>query len=167
MKKLIFLLLSNLAFAQINIDNVCKLTLQESNAFSAEIIKNASKPYKFFKTVEMLNAIDYIYIPEDVAEADANKYGYDKYSPIDISFQPYMYGQNKDLQIPGEKRYRFQQVDGQFLNLFNFWKKYYRPDITLDNYKEFDKKEFRKGGMLMKFVDNGDGDWYITTFYCN
>lgn len=167
MKKLIFLLLSNLAFCQINIDNVCKLTLQESKDFSAEIIKNANKPYKFFKTVETLNAIDYIYIPEEISESDANKYGYDRYNPIDILFQPYMEGQNKDLQITGEKRFRFQQVDGQFLNLFNFWKKYYKPDVTLENYKEIDKKEFKKGGMLMKFVDNGDGDWYITTFYCN
>ena len=169
MKKLlfIFLFISGLANAQINLDNVCKFTEIEAKQFADEIAKNANAQYRLYKLYETSTKTNYIYIPSNVSDEDAQNNGYDHYNPIEISYHIIMEGQNKDLNIEGIKKYKLERAYGQFLNLFHFWKKNYVPEISTENYKDYKMKEVHRGKLFMKFIDDGDGDWFITPFYCS
>lgn len=167
MKTLILLLFSALSFAQINLDNVCKFTENEAKQYADDIANNASTQYRLYKIDQTINNATYIYIPSNVSADDVQKYGYDHYNPIEVSYHVIMEGQNKDLNIDGVKKYRLERAYGQFLNLFQFWKKNYVPEISTENRKDYRMKEVHRGSLFMKFIDDGDGYWFIMPFYCS
>lgn len=45
-----------------------------------------------------------------------------------VTFRVKYIGENKDLEIKGIPEYRFERVEGKFLNLYPFWKKYINPN---------------------------------------
>lgn len=167
-KLLLFLLFPLLSFAQINIDGVCSYTKKEAKAYGDEIISLAPQKFRFYKIVQQRESEIFVYVPVNLTDEQigAGPQDYTSYETIEIIFSIYMDGKNEDLKIDGVKTYRLERAHGQFLNLFPFWQKYYVPDATSQNYKEYQKKEFRKGRLFMKFVDNDEGNWYITPFYC-
>lgn len=167
-KLLLFLLLPLLSIAQINIDRVCNYTKDEAKAYGDEIISLSTVKFRFYKIVQQRESEIFVYVPSHLTDAEigTGSQDYMNYETIEVVYSIYMDGKNEDLKSDGFKTYRLERAHGQFLNLFPFWQKYYVPDATAQNYKEYQKKEFRKGRLFMKFVDNDEGNWYITPFYC-
>ena len=51
---------------------------------------------------------------------------------FNVIFKIYYTDENKALEIPGVKTYKFYQVSGSYLDLFPTWKKVFRPDADLE-----------------------------------
>ncbi|WP_312078386.1 hypothetical protein [Chryseobacterium sp.] len=173
MKKLLlfFVLLSTFCFGQIESIQVCNMTETQAKAYSDELSNMAKDNFRFYgieKGYE--NTLYFMYVPTnisaDVIEREKPSITGNSYEKIEIVFESFMAGKNDDLRIAGEKRYRMQRAHGQFLNILPFWKKYYNTDTTVENYKDYAMREFRKDNLLMKLQDADDGFWYIQTFYC-
>lgn len=168
MKKLIFLILLIPIFyySQININKVCSFNENEAKDFANEIIKFSEDKFRFYKKINDENSETFIYVPIDISNDEINKQGYGFYNKIEVSFEIYYKNSNVDLNQKGVKTYRLKMAYGKFLNLFNFWKTYYSSSITKDNYKDYKLLEYRKDNLLIKFIDNDNGEWYITSFWC-
>ncbi len=167
-KLLLFLLLPFLSLAQININKVCDFTQEEAKSYVDEIVSLAKEPFRFYKIAKGIKSEVFIYVPSNISDATigTGPHDYMNYETIEVVYRVHMEGKNDNLKIPGVKRYLMERAYGKFLNLFPFWQKYYVLDATIENYKEDQKREFKKGQMLMKFSDNNKGYWLITTFYC-
>lgn len=167
-KLLLFILLPFLGFAQINIDKVCSFTQEEARNYADEIVSLSKEKFRFYKTDQGRESETFVYVPANLTDTEIGKgpQDYMDHQTIEVVYSIYMAGKNDDLKIPGVKTYRLERSHGQFLNLFPFWQKYYVPEATAENYKDYRMREMRKGRMLMKFIDNDGGNWFITPFYC-
>jgi diacylglycerol kinase family enzyme len=109
------------------ISKLKSLTQEQANAFANEITTNAKTQWKFNQAKENTTGNYYV-----VSYGSGEK-------TFDIVFNVYYEGQNKALEIPGVKTYKFYEVWGSYLDLFPTWKKVFRHDVdlekTIDDYK--------------------------------
>lgn len=54
----------------------------------------------------------------------------------EINFEVFYEGQDKTLEIEGEKKYRFYQARLKFLDMFPVWKKYFDASATITGVRE-------------------------------
>ncbi|QFG53654.1 hypothetical protein [Chryseobacterium sp.] len=166
-KLLLFLLFPFLAFTQINIDKTCALSQNEARKYADEVVALSKDKFRFFTIENRQDTDHYIYVPAQVTDADIGTgHNYMNFETVEVVYKTFMDGKNADLKIPGVKTYRMERVHGQFLNIFPFWQKYYVPEATTENYKDYQMRELRKGQMLVKFVNLDEGYWYIDNVFC-
>lgn len=170
MKKitLLFTLFSIFAFSQIDVNKVCAFNENEAKFYASEIATLSKKELRLYKTFKKDKTESFIYIPKNITDEQIkNKtVNLDDLDTIEVNFDIFMKNQNLDLNQNGQKTYKLNFVYGHFLNLFKFWQKYYSPNITLENYKDFKNLEYRKENFLIKFIENEDGFWFIRPIWC-
>ncbi len=84
----------------------------------------------------------------------------------EIDFEVFYEGQNKTLEIEGEKKYRFYQARLKFLDMFPVWKKYFDDSATVVGVLEDHKNTAKanKGYWLYGFEATGKAPfWQIRT----
>lgn len=165
---LFFLLLPILSLAQFDINKVCSFNENEARSYADKIAELSKDKFRYYGLIKEKNGEQFTYVPKGVTNEQIKnaENGYESFENIEVIFTTYMNGANADLRIEGTKTYKFERAHGHFLNLFTFWKTYYAPNITTDNYNDYLNKEYRKDNLLMKFIDFGEGYWYITAFSC-
>jgi hypothetical protein len=80
-------------------------------------------------------------------------------SCLTVTFVVYHDGENRDLEIPGVKTYKFYEVYGKYLDLFPTWKQVFRPDADLEKtIDDYDSQELisRPKGIKFKFRKEQD-----------
>lgn len=163
------MLLSSFCFGQINIQKMCSYNYDEAKQFADSLALSANHSFEFFKLKVNDRSIKFYYCPSEISDKEIEKKinNLEPLETITVLFEIYQKGENKDLEIEGKKTYRFVSAEGKFLNLFPFWKKHFVPQANEQNYKDYQMREYKKEGMLVKFDDIDDnGYWYIHQFYC-
>lgn len=124
MKKLftivVTILICSFVEAQFKPQDLRELTQEQANEFSREVATNAKTQWTFVGAQE--NAKSNYYIVNYAAGEKTLK----------VIYNIYFSGENKALEIPGVKTYKFYQVSGSYLDLFPTWKKVFRPDADLE-----------------------------------
>ena len=168
MKKLLFfLLLPFVAAAQFNADKLCDFTIDGARTYADEIVSLSKDKFRFYKIEDDRESVKFIYVPSSLSDKNlTGPHDYMDYETVEVLYDVYMAGKNDDLKNPGVKTYRLSRAHGQFLNIFPFWQKYYVPEATIENYKDYRMRELKKGQMLIKFQDLENGNWYIDNIFC-
>jgi len=86
----------------------------------------------------------------------------------EIDFEVFYEGQDKTLEIAGEKKYRFHQARLKFLDMFPVWKKQFDNDATIVGVREENKNDAKgnNGYWLYKFEATGkEPFWQVRIFY--
>jgi len=132
MKTFALLLLMSLSFVGYSQDYASFICRNESEVrrLSDNIALNAKRHFKF-DTVKIshLDARKYIVSYSDIEDTVSN-------SKLNVVFEIYMKGANKDLEIIGTPEYCFSSVRGKYLDIFPFWKKFINPKADLQNVSE-------------------------------
>lgn len=157
MKKLLLLtvlLISSFIQAQFKPEQLKSLTQVQANAFANEIATNAKTQWEFVQAKENTNGDYYV-----ASYSSGEK-------TFKIVFNVYYEGQNKALEIPGTKTYRFHEVWGTYLDLFPTWKKVFRPDAELEKtVEDFKSQELINRPANINFKLKGsDDEWHITNW---
>ncbi len=83
-----------------------------------------------------------------------------------VDFNLYFEGENKDLEIKGNKKYRFKEVKGKYLDLFPAWQNIFRPDVNFEKtVSDYDSQELiqRTIGIMYKLKKQGD-NWTLANY---
>jgi len=86
----------------------------------------------------------------------------------EIDFEVFYEGQDKTLEIEGEKKYRFYQARLKFLDMFPVWKKYFDNTATITGVREEFKYTAKgnDGYWNYKFKSTAkEPYWLISKFY--
>jgi hypothetical protein len=157
MKNLIFLialLITSFIQAQFKPEQLKALTQDQANDFAKEIATNAKTQWAFVEAKENTKGDYYV-----------ASYGSGE-KTFKIIFKVYFEGQNKALEIPGIKTYRFYEVRGSYLDLFPTWQKVFRPDATLEKtVDDINSQELINRPAHINFKLKGSDDqWHITNW---
>jgi len=86
----------------------------------------------------------------------------------EVDFEVFLEGQDKTLEIEGEKKYIFYQARLKFLDMFPVWKRYFDNTATVVGVLEEDKDtaKTKNGHWLYNFETTGEEPyWMIRKFY--
>lgn len=158
MKKLLLLatlLIGFLASAQFKPSQLRALTQEQANSFSNEIAINSKTKWEFIQAKENTKGNFYV-----------ASYGSGE-KTLKVIFNVYLEGENKALEIPGTKTYKFYEVWGSYLDLFPTWKKVFRPDAELEKtVDDYNSQELINRPEHINFKLKGsDDEWHITNWY--
>lgn len=144
--------------------------------FSDEIAKSAKTKFVFFEAIETLSGQSgtIIYIPEDMTDVDKESLKahiayskrvqlFDHEGSLCVHFDIVYDGANKDLEIPGTKKYVFNGVNGKFLDIFPFYQANIEPTATAENtVKGIYTVRKDAAGYWYNFTkSNTDGLWHL------
>jgi len=157
MKKLLLLaalLIAIFASAQFTPKELNKLTQDQANSFANEIAINGKTKWEFVQAKESTNG-DYYVSSYSSGE-----------KTLKVIFNVYLEGENKALEIPGIKTYKFYEVWGSYLDLFPTWKKVFKPDAELEKtVDDFNSQELINRPEHINFKLKGtDDQWQITNW---
>jgi len=157
MKKLLLLatlLIGLLVSAQITPKELNNLTQEQANTFSNEIAINGKTKWEFVQAKENTKG-DYYISTYSSGE-----------KTLKVIFHVYYEGQNKALEIPGTKTYKFYEVWGSYLDLFPTWKKVFKPDAELEKtVDDFNSQELINRPEKINFkLKESDNQWHITNW---
>jgi hypothetical protein len=157
MKKILLLtalLIGVFVQGQLKPQQLKSLTQEQAIAFSNEIATNAKTKWEFVQAKENTKGDYYV-----------ASYGSGE-KTLEIVFNVYYEGQNKALEIPGIKTYRFYEVWGSYLDLFPTWKKVFRPDVELEKtIDDFSSQELINRSSEIHFKLKGsDNEWHISNW---
>ena len=117
---MLFVFLSMLAAAQ-SADKFVFSSVDSVKAFSDSLALNAKRKFKF-ENASMSNITNaYVVSYYEISNTDSKYY-------LMVKFGKYNVGENKAMEIEGKPEYIFSFVEGRFLDLFPFWKKYFDPN---------------------------------------
>lgn len=157
MKKIVLLvalLIGFLAQAQFTPGQLKELTQEQATAFSKEIATDAKTPLEFVEAKENTKG-NYYVINYSTGE-----------KKIKVIFNVFYKGENKALEIKGEKIYRFYQAFGTYLDLFPTWKKIFKPEAELEKtVDDFNSQELISRPDKINYKLKGQYDqWSITNW---
>lgn len=151
MKKLllfIVLCISYLSYSQDIpfLQSLKSLSQAEALAFADSISSISKTKWEVYKIDETRKG-DYLLVYYVNSEASKEQRAEPFFQDfLKITFFIYHEGENKDLEIAGVKKFRFSNVSGRYLDLFPAWKKYFKPEIeleqTLTDWKSQKLKDF-------------------------
>lgn len=157
MKKLLLtltLLIGFIANAQFKPQDLKALTQDQANNFAKELATNGKTLWEFDSAKE--NTKGNYYIVNYIAGEKTFK----------VIYNVYFEGENKALEVPGTKTYKFHEVSGSYLDLFPTWKKVFRPDAELEKtVDDFNSQELINRTDKINFKLKGqDNTWSITNW---
>lgn len=171
MRKLLFtiaLIGSLICNAQTDIDIVIQkinnLDSISARTFANEIAESSKTGYEFFKLKkrEKYNQYIYYYIQKGLNQEEKEEQrqnGCDKC--INVVFNVYYDGANKDLEIEGKQRLRFDYINGSFLDLFPTWKREFDPEATHESIMNGENDIVRNGNVRVYQFVKFNGVWEI------
>ncbi|MCK8143190.1 hypothetical protein MW871_14970 [Flavobacterium sp. I-SCBP12n] len=157
MKKIISIILLIIGFfaqAQFTPGQLKELTQKQATALSNEIANNSKSPLVFVEAKENTKG-DYYVMNFGTGE-----------NMLKVVFNVFYKGENKALEIKGEKIYRFYQAFGTYLDLFPTWKKIFKPEAELEKtVDDFNSQELIDKSDKVNFKFKGEGkQWSITNW---
>lgn len=137
--------------AQLKPQDLKALTQEQANTFAKELATNSKTAWELESAKENTNGNYYI-----VNYAAGDK-------TFKIIYNVYHKGENKALEIPGVKTYKFYEVWGSYLDLFPTWQKVFRPDANLEKtVDDYNSQELINRGENINFKLKGSDDqWHI------
>lgn len=104
-------------------DILYNVSKDSARMISDELASLAKRKFVYSSTFENLKAYAIIF-----KYRDAN----DESNELKIYFSVNNVGENRALEIQGTPRYYFYMVQGKFLDVFPFWKKYIEPEADAE-----------------------------------
>lgn len=158
-----------------NKDYILSLSkLDESGAreFAENVAANGKTKWEFLKVKENIKQRGYIVIYIDASATEeikviartSNEYSGQKH--LEVSFTVYYEGENLALEIAGIKKFKFNNVDGKYLDLFPVWKKIFKTDAELEKtVDDINSQELKNRPANINFKLKGtDDEWHITNW---
>ncbi|RWX00933.1 hypothetical protein [Flavobacterium cerinum] len=175
MKKLLLtaLLFTTLLQAQDKafIDGLSKMDFDQAKSFANEIV--ASSRTKWVPLYDKENDksaaiwfVDASLSPERIDKIKSGKSVCETGECLKVAFTAFYEGENKNLEVKGTKKYKFNSVVMKYLDIFPVWQKYFQPTADVsslpDNYK---LQDYKQGNTLYKFKQENTPYWSLTKFY--
>lgn len=161
MKKLILLaslLIVSLVEAQdfTYLDSLNKMNLDQAKSTADKIINSTGEKYELLRMTEsdQYNNLEFEYVPVNLTASEKEKYSFSiTKHPLTIRFSIYYIGENKDLEIKGEKAFKLSEVKGKYLEVAQYWIKTFYPNATPETVlATYDLKTFYKREAHLKFM---------------
>ncbi len=139
---LLFILLSTFTFAQNKYHKTDSLNFVKN---TNDIISKIDPDFKL--------------ISEDIHSDNFTRYYKYINSKNEILYINYYYddeGKNVDLQRPGHKMWTISSIISNYMNIFNFYKKYYEKNADIERIQKIgtDWKRTQKEAFIRRKVDN-------------
>lgn len=125
------------------------------------IASNAKTKFRLYKAKENKSKDGFrvVYAPDGTTDEQIKEQG-DYKGCLIVDFAIFYDGKSAELQTPGTKTYKLQEVTASYLDVFPSWQKYFKPDAEVtktvtdfksQNLRDSDKKiNFR----MQKVEDN-------------
>lgn len=115
-------------------------TLENQEAainISKEMATATGKDLRLYKSKEFsdVGKFKVVFVPSTIKDEDIANYAVsddDKAKFLSIVFNIDMIGENKDLEKPGVKQYRFLIAESKYLTIFPIWQKYFNPAADVE-----------------------------------
>jgi hypothetical protein len=138
------------------IKSLNELNLDQSKKIVDEIVSLLSSRYELLKITELeqYGVLQFEYVPVGLTATEKEEYSFSiTKHPLTIRFSIYYIGENKDLEIKGEKAFKLSEVKGKYLEVTPYWIKTFYPNATPETVlATYDLKTFYKREAHLKFM---------------
>jgi hypothetical protein len=175
MKKLLLitLFITSFTYAQdiAFIDGLDKMDFDQAKSFANEIAASSRSKWIPLYDKENDKSIAIWYVdaslnPEQINKIKTGKSLCETGECLKVSFITFYEGENKNLEIRGTKKYKFNTVVMKYLDIFPIWQKYFQPSADVNTLPNVYKlQNYKQGNLLYKFKEENTPYWSLTKFY--
>lgn len=145
------------------------MTKMEAASFADSLVANSREKLMLWNVQEGKRLLTYEFIEastDTIALNEVIKKGHHiNVEFYEIDFEIFYEGQDKTLEIEGEKKYRFHQARLKFLDLFPVWKKYFDNSATIAGVRSYENTVKGNGGYWLYGIEPTGKEpyWIIQT----
>ncbi len=129
--------------------------------------KNVKKVRQLADSIALNAKTPYVFSKEGASKRNSNYYVViynnpkDDYDRLGVAFHIKYIGRNIDLGTKGTPVYTFDFVQGNFLDLFPFWKRHINPNADAVKITKGTQKDKAKTQGLLYILQSTGGTWEI------